>query len=251
VFEALEAKGTHFLRGQLVLVCAGPGSGKSAFILTYALKSGVPTLYFSADSDSFTQLTRSLSIMAGWPMEKSAEAVREGDLNGATALLAELPIRFSYNASPSQDQIETTMLAYDEVMGDFPELVIIDNITNVRSDGGEDDPFSGLESLMDYFHGMARGSSACVIGLHHVTGSYNDAAKPIPLSGVKGQITRVPEMVLTLHRVQEDFGPDTLRVSTTKNRGGRADPSGQDYVELEFDGDRMLIRDFPTTVGPT
>lgn len=96
---------------------------------------------------------------------------------------------------------------------------------------------------MDYLHTMARNTGACVVGLHHVTGSYNDADKPIPLSGVKGQITRVPELVLTLHRVSEEFGPEALRVSTVKNRAGRMDPSGLDFVELEFIGDTMQIRD--------
>ncbi|AYB70816.1 DnaB-like dsDNA helicase [Mycobacterium phage Wizard007] len=244
VFEALEMKGTRFLRGQLGLVCAGPGTGKSAFVLTYALKARVPTLYFSADSDAFTQLSRMVSIQTAWSMEKSARAVRNSDLAEVAAEFEDIPIRFNYNASPSLDQIEDSMKAYCQGYGDYPDLVVVDNITNVRSGGGEDDdPFSGLESMMDYLHTMARNTGACVVGLHHVTGSYNDADKPIPLSGVKGQITRVPELVLTLHRVSEEFGPEALRVSTVKNRAGRMDPSGLDFVELEFIGDTMQIRD--------
>jgi len=247
VWDALEQKGTRFLRGQLCLVCAGPGTGKSAFVLTYALHARVPTLYFSADSDAFTQLSRSLSILTGWSMEKSARAVREGNLGEAEAVFDDVPIRFNYNASPSLDQIENSMMSYEEVYGDFPALVVVDNVTNVRAGGDADDPFSGLESLMDYLHDMARSTSACVVGLHHVTGGYNDADKAIPLSGVKGQISRVPEMILTLHRVSEQFGGDTLRVSTVKNRYGKSDPSGLDYAELEFIGESMTIRDFPTS----
>lgn len=243
VFESLDRKGSRFLRGQLALICAGPGTGKSALVLTYALKAKVPTLYFSADSDAFTQLSRSLSIITGWPMEKSARAVRSGSLGDAEAEFADIPIRFNYSASPTLDQIEASMMSYEEVYGDFPALVVIDNVTNVRGNSEDDDPFAGLESLMDYLHGMARTTSACVIGLHHVTGGYNDADKPIPLSGVKGQISRVPELILTLHRTSEDFGPDALRVSTVKNRGGRSDPSGSDYAELKFDGDTMQITD--------
>ena len=247
VWESLAKRGTRLLRGQLCLVCAGPGTGKSAFVLTYALKARVPTLYFSADSDAFTQLSRSLSILTGWNMEKSARAVRDDDLGEMAAEFADIPIRFNYSASPSLDQIETSMMSYEEVYGDYPALVVIDNITNVRGGGDDDDPFSGLESLIDYLHVMARETGACVICLHHVTGSYNDADKPIPLSGVKGQVTRVPELVLTLHRVSQQFGSDSLRVSTVKNRYGKADPSGQDYAELEFIGDAMQIRDYNTT----
>lgn len=244
VWDSLEQKGTRFLRGQLALVCAGPGVGKSALILSYALKAGVPTLYFSADSDAFTQLSRSLSILKGWNMEKTSSMVRNGDLGEATESFADIPIRFNYAASPTPEQIEVSMRSYEEVYGDYPALVVIDNITNVRTGGdNDDDPFSGLESLLDYLHDMARKTSACVVGLHHVTGPFNDADKPIPLSGVKGQITRVPELILTLHKESDDFGPTLLNVSTVKNRAGKADPSGNDYVCLEFSGDTMQIKD--------
>lgn len=247
VWDALEAKGTRFLRGQLALICAAPGIGKSGFILTYALKARVPAMYFSADSDSFTQLSRSMSILTGWSMEKSARLVREGDLGEAVAEFDGLPIRFNYNASPSLDQIETSMLSYEEVYGDFPSMVVIDNITNVRGIvGNEADPFAGLEAMMDYLHDMARQTAACVVGLHHVTGEYNAGNIPIPLGGVKGQITRVPELILTLHRRKSEFGSDRLNVSTVKNRAGVADPSGLDFASLEFIGDTMSVRDFST-----
>lgn len=245
MYRALNEKGTILRRGQLCLVCAGPGTGKSAFVLDYALKARVPTLYFSADSDAFTQLTRMVSMLSGNSLEKSARQVREANIDEEVAVeLDEVPIRFNYKASPSLDTIEEALMAYDALYEDYPALIVVDNITNVRTDGSDDDPFAGLESLMDYLHEMARETGACVIGLHHVTGSYNDADKPIPLSGVKGQISRVPEMVLTLHRVQEGFGSDTLCVSTVKNRGGRSDASGTDYAELQFIGDVMRITDF-------
>ncbi|WKW87281.1 DnaB-like dsDNA helicase [Mycobacterium phage Chargerpower] len=246
VWDALEQKGTQLRRGQLVLVCAGPGTGKSAFVLAYALKSKVPTLYFSADSDAFTQLTRSVSILSGWSLEKSTRAVRNQDIDReVTDELDPIPIRFNYKASPSLDVIEESLAAYDALYEDFPALIVVDNITNVRTDSSDgDDPFSGLESLMDYLHEMARETGSCVIGLHHVTGQHNDGDKPIPLSGIKGQIGRVPEMVLTLHRVSEGFGPDSLNVSTVKNRGGKSDPSGQDFASLKFIGDTMEISDF-------
>jgi RecA-family ATPase len=241
VFKALSDKGTRFLRGQVVLVVAPAGAGKSAFILSYAVKAKVSTLYFSADSDPFTQLSRMLSIEFGWPLARSTEMVRTSQLGEAAARLDDIPIRFSYAASPTLDDIELELDAYCELYGDYPELVIIDNLTNVVTAQSEEDPFSGLESLLDYLHGMARATGSCVVPLHHVTGPYNDAAKPIPLSGVKGQISRVPEMILTLHRVPQTFGSDSLRVSTVKNRSAKADPSGQDYAELTFQGDTMSI----------
>ena len=244
VFKALEERGTRFLRGQFVLVAAGAGTGKSAFVLTQALKSKVPTLYFSADSDSFTQLSRSISIAAGCSLVASSKAVLSGNLDDYVESLAGIPIRFNYDASPSLDTIESEVEAYEEVYGEYPAMIVVDNITNVRVGGdSDDDPFSGLEGLNDYLHTMARQTGACVVGLHHVTGPYNDSNKPIPLSGVKGQISRVPEMILTIHKESYDGQPDTLKVSTVKNRGGKADPSGNTFAELQFIGDMMQISD--------
>lgn len=243
VFESLDKTGTRLLRGQLVLVCAAPGTGKSAFVLTYAAKARTSTLYFSADSDAFTQLTRLISILGGWTLEESARAVRNEELGEAEGFIKNLPIRFSYNASPSLDQIEDSMKAYIQLTGDYPGLVVVDNITNVRTGVDDDEPFSGLEALMDYLHDMARRTDACVIGLHHVTGPYNDGNKPIPLGGIKNQIGRVPEVVLTLHKGGSTVGPETINVSTVKNRSGRMDPSGESCIALEFDGDTMTIQD--------
>ncbi len=246
MFEALEKQGTRFIRGQLVLVAAAPGGGKSAFVLTQALRSQVPTVYFSADSDAFTQLTRAISVMSGSPLAESAEKVREERYEEWVETVQNLPIRFNYSASPSVDEIERVLASYNETYGEYPQMIVVDNITNVRDyGGGEDDPFSGLENLMDYLHDVARQTGACVVGLHHVTGGYNDGDKPIPLSGIKGQIGRVPEMVLTLHRRPGDPWDEgeTLCVSTVKNRSGKADPSGAEYAELTFIGGSLTIRD--------
>lgn len=239
----MSAAGTELVRGQLVLAAAAPGAGKSAVILTWALKSRVPAFYVSADSDAHVQLSRAVSIETGWTLAESSDAVRSGDLGDAEAKLAGIPIRFDYAASPTPDQIESRLDSYGEVYGDFPELIVVDNVTNVVGlSQQEEDPFSGLESLMDYLATMARGTEACVVGLHHVTGAYNDGNTPIPLSGLKGQIGRVPAMVLTLHKeitLDETF----LHVSTVKNRNGKADSTGLSSVPLRFIGERMQIHD--------
>lgn len=246
VFKALSDKGATFRRGELVLISSGPGTGKSALTLTLAMKSSVPTAYFSADSNAFNQMSRMVAISNGCTMEEASRAVRTEDMKAIGDSLSNGLIRFDYRATPSTASIERSLKAYEEAHGDPPFLAIVDNVTNVRSGvEDDDDPFSGLESLMDYLHDLARQTGACVVGLHHVTGGYNDAERPIPLSGVKGQITRVPELVLTLHKKSgEGYAPDTLCVSVVKNRNGRANPSGYDFAELKFDGERMQITDY-------
>lgn len=245
VFRAFEEKKIILRRGQTVLIVAGPGTGKSALALTYALKARVPTLYFSADSDPFTQVSRSFSVLSGVDMDDSEKYARnepvDPDILAAALALDGVPIRFNFNASPSLDTIERAVMAFEELYGEFPSLIVIDNITNVQNgtqDNGSD-PFAGLETFLDYLKTMGRETQSCVIGLHHVLGPYNDGLQPIPLSGVKGQIGRVPELILTVFRA----GPGKLGVSPVKIRGGNPDTSGQTYAELSFHGETMTIED--------
>ena len=244
VWESLESNGTRFLRGQLASVAAGPGVGKSAFVLSYALRSRVSCLYFSADSDAFVQLSRSLAILGGLDMTQAANTVLAGDYEKIKQVVGDVPIRFDYTPSPTLDTITRKVHAYEELHGDFPELIVVDNALDVVMEGGDVDQSQSLDALMGWLHELARTTDACVIVLHHVTGPYNDANQPIPLSGVKGQIGRVPELILTLHKELGEYGsPDFINVSTVKNRGQKADPSGQTFTGLTFDGFRMRIED--------
>lgn len=245
VFTSFDQYKIVFRRGQLVLIAAGPGTGKSALALTQAVRSKVPTLYMSADSDAFTQVSRSFSIHTGILMDETERYARGEDVLATTLVQAEslkqIPIRFNFLAGPTLANIERSMEAFQELYGEYPALTVIDNITNVRN-GTEDNaenPFGGLEVFLDYANEMARNTQSCVIGLHHVNGPYNDQNRPIPISGVKGQIGRVPQMILTLFR----SGPTTVGVSPVKLRGAKFDPSGEYYTELDFDGSTMTFKD--------
>jgi hypothetical protein len=245
VFQSFEDMKIVFRRGQLCLICAGPGTGKSALALTQAVRSRVPTLYMSADSDAFTQVSRSFSIHTGLTMDETERYARGEEVLPSTLAKAEelkrIPIRFNFLAAPKLSNIEKSMEAFDELYGEYPALTVVDNITNVRN-GTEDNaenPFGGLEVFLDYANEMARETQSCVIGLHHVNGPYNDQNRPIPMSGVKGQIGRVPQMILTLFRA----GPGSVGVSPVKLRGAKFDPSGEYYTELDFEGSTMTFSD--------
>lgn len=245
-FRAFEQIGLTFRRGGFCLVVAGPGTGKSALGLKIGLNFGAehPGMIFSADSDAFEQTARAFCMETG-----SDRAVGErfalGKLEEAEQELAEqiagIPIRFNYDSSPTIDVLNTNMEAFEELYGEYPHFTIVDNVTNVQngtSDNAEN-PFGGLETFMEYLNTMARKTQTFVMGLHHTLGAFNDGARPIPLSGVKGQITRVPPQVITLFRPEED----KIGVSVVKNRGGRADASGNRYALLSFEGSTMTIAD--------
>ncbi|MEV6675217.1 DnaB-like helicase C-terminal domain-containing protein [Streptomyces sp. NPDC051162] len=239
VFKALADLGVTFRRGQLHLIAAGPGTGKSAFALNLALKSAVPTMYFSADSDPFTQYVRAGANITGWTTGDVENAILHQQTTTLDAALSGVSIRWNFDASPSLTEIEEELTAYAMIYG-YPAICIVDNVTNVDApEMGEG--HAGLDELCGYFHDLARKTESAVILLHHVTGIYNDGTNPIPLSGIKGQIGRVPEVILTLHRGGTEFEGYNLRASNVKNRGGKADASGFTFAELNWEPERMQI----------
>ena len=56
VWTGLAGESIKFRRGQVCMVAAAPNAGKSMFALVYAIKAKVPTLFFSADTDTATVL---------------------------------------------------------------------------------------------------------------------------------------------------------------------------------------------------
>lgn len=246
VWKALGDAGIKLRRGQFGLVAAGPGTGKSAFTLNYAIRAAVPTLYFSADSDSYTQEARMLSVATGRTMADSERLVR-GDDRGYLSVFEPLPIRWSFEAAPTLDgDLREELEAFHEQFGGYPDLVVVDNISNVQVETELESATAGLDAVISQLHTLARDTGSCVLGLHHVTAAYNDGDKGIPLSGVKSQVTDKPELVLTLAKKPADeWSPvDTLMVAPVKNRAGKADPSGQTFARLAFDGEKMQLGDF-------
>jgi AAA domain-containing protein len=251
VWKSFQQRGIVFRRGQLGLMAGPPGLAKSVMALTYCILSGVPALYISADSDAFVQLVRSICILTGASIADAERMVLEDRLGDVQAALAASPLRMCYEASPTLDTLELNVEAYEEVHGEYPHLIVVDNLSDVRAElAAEGEGRSGnLDALLRYLHEMARATAAHVLVLHHVTGAHNDGDKPIPLSGVKDQVGAVPELILTGHKLLNEGEPDSLRWSPVKNRGGRPDTTGKTFAELEFDGDHMQIRDVAAT-GP-
>ncbi|MFE7113921.1 AAA family ATPase [Streptomyces sp. NPDC057654] len=242
MFKAISELGVTIRQGQLHLIAAGPGTGKSALVLNLALKSGSRTMYFSADSDAFTQYVRAAANVTGWTTADVEAAIYAGQTATLDAALQSYGhIRWNFDSSPNLDEMEQSITAYAMIYG-YPAIVLVDNVTNVDApEMGED--HAGLDALCGYFHDLARKTESAVILLHHVTGPFNDGTAPIPLSGIKGQIGRVPEVILTLHRGGTEFEGYCLRVSAVKNRGGKADASGFTFAELTWQPERMQISD--------
>ena len=241
-FKAFAYNGIHFRRGGLSLVAAAPGGGKSALVQNIVQRGNdeghrLPTLYFSADSDATTMFTRSAAMATGYEMGEVERLMEEGgqEMLEERVRQASAHVQYSFQSTLDYDAIEDELQAYALVHGSWPQVIVADNLMNI--DSGFEDEFRGLGEASFFLLNIARDTGAAVIALHHVGGEHEGGGAPIPLSGLRGKVSKLPALILTLHRA------DGMRVSVVKNRSGKSDPSGNYGVSLRADLARMTITD--------
>jgi replicative DNA helicase len=229
--------------GQLSLVAAAPGVGKSLLALTLAMRAGVPSMYFSADTDQQTMAVRAASMLTGWRTEDVENALEQGFTEALDVQLhKQQHIGFNFHAPITATAMEDELRAYRQIYGDYPMLIVIDLLHNLDLESGSAG-MQKLEDNIDFLHEIARETGAHVQAVHHVVGEYEDGLQAVPLSGLRGKVGKIPEMVLTLHRVGTDTyeGARQMGVSVVKHRTGKSDPSGSWVIPLNVDLERMRI----------
>ena len=228
-WRSLAAKQIKFRRGQVCMVAAQPNAGKSMFALIYAIKTKVPTLFFSADTDTTTVAIRSAAHLSNHS-QVMVEQNLELTSNFYRYQLSQLGnIRWVFNPSPSLDDIELEVKAYIELYGMPPELIVVDNLSNVVAE--QENEWSGLRTIMTEFHHLARTTEACLLVLHHTSeqSEFGKSDMPPPRRAIHGKISQLPSLIVTLA-----FNPmeSILRVAPVKNRFGPHSADGSDYASL-------------------
>lgn len=243
VFNVLAANSVHIRQGQLCLIAAAPGVGKSLISLSIALRSQVPTFYASADSDEFTMYVRAAAMLTGWTVDECEAAIRGDEVGKRTidaALDAASHIRWSFEPTIDFNDLEEHLEAFAATYGEWPKLIVVDNLKDLAHPEGE----GTLADTCKYLKVVARVTGAAVIALHHVTGEYDDGNKPVPLSGLMEKVSKIPEVILTLDRNPQAVtfdGRQHMFVRPVKVRGGRADPSGAWGLPISATMERMKL----------
>lgn len=239
----LKENGVHIRRGQVTMIAAAPGGGKTA--LTHALLhhgdghgNVSKVLYWSADSGPETIWERAASLSTRLDSDAVRRRVAEGrtaELDAAIAVRGG-HIQFDFTGYLSQEHMERELSAYLELHGEYPEVLVVDNHKNAVDPQDPDEVRAGEDAIV-YLNTLSRDTGAAVIVLSHVTGFHEDGALPIPLSGIRNKLSKTPSLILTLHRPHDG----EVRVSVVKSRGTKADASGKFWVSLKVDLSRMLF----------
>lgn len=249
VFPTLEKMGAKLRRGQLSLIAGGPGTGKSAIASYIAVNSGygdfgevgVPTLYFSADTDKRTLGNRIAASVSHHTVDETEELIIKKH-KGLLQILEDNTghIWFNWDNGPNLDSIQDEVEAFAHTWGEWPHLIVVDNLKNIwvesAGDGGEHVRY---DRVLDFLHELAGYTNAHIMVLHHVTGFYEDGDKPIPLSGILGKVTKPFRLIVTLYRPNEE----QIGLSIVKNSTGKMDQSGKLAIFLDIDLSRQQFLD--------
>lgn len=233
IFRELERRGIRPRRGQVTMIAGQPNAGKSMFALFLALKLAEPTLYFSADSDEGTQVTRAAAVVTGHRIHDIEEALHTGGQAYYEDELTSLEnFRMDFASNPTLDEIELTLLAFEEIYGRFPGVIVIDNLINVVAEhDNEKKAFMEIQKVFKY---LCRETGAAIFLLHHCSEADGKPWAPPPRKAIQQKVNEIPELILTVA-----FNPQTneFGIAAVKNRNGKADPAALDPVWLWADMD--------------
>jgi len=236
-FAAFERAGIILRRAEVTLVAGTPGAGKSSVALALAAKAQYPTLYFSADTNAHTMAMRLASMISG-KNQTDVEALMNRDNAWTKAVLQKSShIVWSFESSPTLQDILEEVEAFEELWGVPPEAIFIDNLMDIATDGGEE--FASMRAVMKELKYLARATNAAVVILHHTSeGVPGDPCQP--RSALQGKVAQLPALICTLGIVGT-----SMAIAPVKNRYGRADANANILAWLAFNPEWMYIADIP------
>jgi len=235
VFRTFEQNKIIFRRSEVSLIAGTPGAGKSTLALALALRMQAPTLYVSADTNAHTMAMRLYSMIEGVSQTDAEKIISEQPDLARQKLAQARHIYWSFDSSPSLSDLDDEVTALEETLGESPALIVVDNLMDINMDGGEE--FGAMRSALKELKYLARDTNAAVVVLHHTKEGYSGTPCQ-PRSSVQGMVNQLPALILTVG--QQD---GMLGVASVKNRYGKADPSGNSPVWLQFLPEYMFIAD--------
>lgn len=222
--------------GTATFIAGPPGAAKTMFTLYNILRMNKPTLFFSADCEPFEIVERAAAAMSGQTMD----FVRQNPQQYVEGLATYCNnVKFVYDDAPSYLDVELEVAAYAEVYGQFPEIIVIDNLMNLV--GQSEDEWSSHRDHAKVIHRLTRITKAALIVLAHMSDDRTDASHPAPRKSLMGKVGALPKVILSLAMCEESPGVWKILVAPVKSRWSSADPSGKTYAEVYCDPSRSRL----------
>lgn len=235
-FPQWEADGIRPRRATVTMIAATSAAGKTMIATKLIEKFKEPTLFFSADTDEGTMLTRAGAMVTGDTQDEVRQGFLEDGADHYGELLAEAfeHVRFVFETDPTYDDLELETAAMAEVYGEFPKIIVVDNLMNLV--GENENEFGSMRDHTKAFKRLCRVTGAAVLVLHHMKEESSNPHKPAPKRHVQGRISQLPEVMISIAASENG---DAIRASGVKNRFGKSDPEANHFVEIPVDLDRV------------
>lgn len=227
IFSAFDSMKIRARAGTVTLVAGPPGAMKTGLVLYLVLRWNVPTIYVAADVETFEIVERSGAAITGDTMEQ----VRANPEKYIDALSTVGNVRFVYEDSPSYTDLELEVAAYAEVFGEYPKVIVVDNVVNLV--GESEDEWAAHRDHAHVLHALAHRTGSAVIALAHMADDRQDPSTPAARSKLMGKISALPKAIWSLA-----LDGEKLLVSPVKNKWGKEYPSGQVYATVSVDASR-------------
>lgn len=229
MYSPLKARGIEVCKGQLSLIVAPPGAGKSTLAMNLMVRMGVPSLAFLLDTDQLSAAARFGSILSG---DKFGYVKANIDSYGERlSSLRDTQVVFY---AQDMDDIRLQVSAYEQRYGLGPELVVVDNLGNLTS--AMDNEWALLKALTLELDLLAREMNCAVLACHHVTDL--EGTNPAGRTKILGKISQYPRLILS---IGYDAVTGEYKVAAVKNSSGPSDVSASHPVTMYADFTRMLI----------
>jgi hypothetical protein len=174
--------------------------------------------------------------------QTDVEQLMNTDQGWTRAVLAKgAHIVWSFESSPTLQDIDEEVQAFEELWGCPPVAIFVDNLMDIATDGGEE--FASMRAIMKELKYLARATNAAVIILHHTSEAVLGTPCQ-PRSALQGKVAQLPALICTLGVVGT-----SMAVAPVKNRYGRADANANLNCWLSFNPEFMFMSDIPENGG--
>lgn len=219
--------------GQLVIIGARPGVGKSAFLLDLAesaVRAGNPTLFVSLEMSASELTERLLARRTAATMDKLIDRDLECEWGGiaeTSTHISRLPLWFWDKPAATVSKIRSAAATVQDL-----RLIVVDYLGLMVPDRRADSRNLELGQISRDLKNLASELQIPIVAAAQLNRGVNDTDRPTLLSlRDSGELEQNGSKVLFLWRVDEG---GTVGVSVAKNRRGR-----QGVVRMHFDGEHQ------------